>query len=84
VKGLVFASWIQEQIIGRSPKKIFFFEIQEVLKLIPEFSAKRAAKGTGLKNCCLLRLFCLKQSSKSSFPYNIWVVKLMKATNWVF
>ena len=40
-----------------------------------EFSAKRAAKGTGFENCCLLRLFCLKQSSKSSFPYNIWVVK---------
>lgn len=40
-----------------------------------EFSAKRAAKGTGFKNCCLLRLFCLKQSSKSSFPYNISVVK---------
>ena len=56
-------------------QKIIFFEIQEVLKLINEFSVKRAAKGTGFKNCCLLRLFCLKQSSKSSFLYNIWVVK---------
>ena len=45
------------------------------MKLIAEFSAKRAVKGTGFKNCCLLKLFCLKKSSESSnFPYNIWVV----------